>query len=422
MIRTKRPWQRAFSLLSLENRLVPALLVNEVFCNPPGTDDSREYVEIYSTTGATSLTNVWMLEVEGDGVNAGVIDNAVDLSLLQTGANGMLLLGHLYGTNNATPWTTLVPTATKLGDLNRPGATTIENGNATIMLVTGFTGAIGTDYDVDNDGVIETPPWTTVIDAAGWVEGPSPGKIYSPAALTQSSGTSDGITRMPANLAALSPVTGWYSGDIIAIGGTPDLGRDYDPLKAAPNLPSGGKITPGDANFGPAAAPSVSAVQIQDGSAQRSIINTFKVTFSEAVTFPNGIATAFALERTGPTGATGLVGLDLPVQVGNEVTLKVNNTGAISLNNHSIANGTYKLTVVASEVSGVGGKLGANYELNTFRLFGDVTGDGSVSNNDFNVFRTSFGGSYFALDYDNDGAVSNNDFNIFRVQFGSSIP
>ena len=158
----RRRFYRRPQLQLLEVRAVPAVLINEVFGNPPATDDSREFIEIRNTLGAGPLTDMWLLEIEGDGTSAGTVDNAINLSSLQTGANGLLMIGHLYGTNGTTPWTTLVHADTKLADMARPGATTIENGNNTFMLVAGFTGAVATDYDVDNDGVIDTPaPWTS---------------------------------------------------------------------------------------------------------------------------------------------------------------------------------------------------------------------------------------------------------------------
>ncbi len=411
----------------LEERAVPALLVNEVYCNPPATDDSREYIEIRNTAGAAPLTDVWVLEVEGDGTNAGVIDNAVNLSSFQTGVNGLLMIGHLYGTNNATPWTTLVHADTKLADMNRPGNTTIENGNVTIMLVTGFTGAVATDYDADNDGVIETPPWATVIDAAGWLDGTTPGKIYSPAALTQTSGTSDAMTRFPSNTTAFSAAA-WYNGDIIAVGGVPDLGREYDALKAAVNLPPGGIITPGDANFGPAVPPTIAAIQVNDGAAHRSMVTSFKVSFSEAVTFPNGENAAFVLTRTGPTGLTGAVSLTA-VQAGNDMTLTVANGGAISLDGKSLVDGLYTLTIVAANVQGAGGQLdgdgngtgGDDRAFLTHRLFGDFDGDRTVAASDFIQFRLALGGSSTAFDFDGDGSVSAADFIQFRLRFGGSV-
>ncbi len=419
--------RRRPSLQTLEVRAVPALLINEVFCNPPATDDGREYIEIRNTAGAAPLTNVWLLEVEGDGTNAGTVDNAINLSALQTGANGLLMIGHLYGTNGTTPWTTLVHADTKLADMNRPGATTIGNGNATIMLVTGFTGAVATDYDTDNDGVIDTPPWTTVIDAAGWLDGTAPGKIYSPAALTQTSGTSDGITRFPTNNTALSAAA-WYNGDIIAIGGTPDLGREYDALKAALNLPPGGKITPGDAHFGPAIPPTIATIQVNDGAAHRSMVTSFKVSFSDAVTFPNGEAAAFVLTRTGPSGPTGAVNLTA-VQAGNDVTLTVANGGAIGLDGKSLADGLYTLTIVAANVQGAGGQLdgdgngtgGDDRVFNTHRLFGDFDGDRTVAASDFIQFRLALGGTSLAFDFDGDGSVAASDFIQFRLRFGGNV-
>jgi hypothetical protein len=61
------------------------------------------------------------------------------------------------------------------------------------------------------------------------------------------------------------------------------------------------------------------------------------------------------------------------------------------------------------------------------RLYGDVTGDGTVNGADFNPFRLAFGAGpgnpnyVAALDFDGDGFVIGADFNEFRRRFGLSI-
>ena len=54
-------------------------------------------------------------------------------------------------------------------------------------------------------------------------------------------------------------------------------------------------------------------------------------------------------------------------------------------------------------------------------LYGDINGDGSVSANDFIVFRQYFGSVSDMFDFDGDGSVSASDFIQFRLRFGGSI-
>jgi hypothetical protein len=53
--------------------------------------------------------------------------------------------------------------------------------------------------------------------------------------------------------------------------------------------------------------------------------------------------------------------------------------------------------------------------------FGDINGNGTITGNDFIVFRQSFGGVNPIFDFDGDGSVSASDFIQFRLRFGGSI-
>jgi predicted outer membrane repeat protein len=181
--------------------------------------------------------------------------------------------------------------------------------------------------------------------------------------------------------------------------------------------------------------PTVTAFTVNNGAAQRSRVTTFKVTFSEAVTFPSGIAAAFELSRTGPGGPTGLVNLSL-VQSGNDVTITFLDGGAVATQFGSLQDGVYQLRIIAANTIGVGGPLdgdgngagGDDYLTpltgpgRLHRLFGDNDGDADVDAQDFGAFRAAFGGtSNLAMDFDNDGDVDAQDFGQFRARFGSSV-
>ncbi len=125
--------------------------------NPPGSDDGYEYVEI-SGPASTQLTNIWLISIDGDGNASGVVDQAIDLSTYSTGSNGLLLLrdASIAYVPTPSPETTII-VSDFIPDL--------ENGTNTFALVVSFTGAVGNDLDTDDDGDLETMPWTSEEDA-----------------------------------------------------------------------------------------------------------------------------------------------------------------------------------------------------------------------------------------------------------------
>ncbi len=164
--------------------------------------------------------------------------------------------------------------------------------------------------------------------------------------------------------------------------------------------------------------------------AQRSYVSDVAITFSSIVTFTGTPEAAFTLNKVG----------------GGSVTLSanVNNTGpgtvvtltfiGGSVNSTSLADGRYALHVLSAGITGglAGGDFifdepAAPAALDTakiFRNFGDFTGDGAVSSNDFIQFRLALGSTsppFQLFDFDNDGAVAASDFIQFRLRFGGSI-
>ena len=61
-----------------------------------------------------------------------------------------------------------------------------ENGTITLLLVTGFTGALGTDLDTNNDGVFDSTPWTNILDSIGVTDATVGDLNYSSVVLTPS--------------------------------------------------------------------------------------------------------------------------------------------------------------------------------------------------------------------------------------------
>ena len=224
-------------LIADDDASVTQPLLNEIFVDAPGADDNREYIEIIAPP-LQSLTNVWLLEIEGSGANAGTVDNSQDLSSLQAGANGLVLLGEDYPTLGS-PWSGIIDPATTLGDLtNVP----LENGGITFLLVEGFTGSTGDDLDTNNDGVLDLEPWSIVWDGIGWIDSAAD-HVYT-SAVIQQPGAPDAVTRIPGDFQAINEQA-WYSGEIIGEGISVIYGDDQ-----SANAPVDAVITPGATNFG----------------------------------------------------------------------------------------------------------------------------------------------------------------------------
>jgi hypothetical protein len=417
----------------LEDRTVPALLLNELYVNPPGPDDNREFVEIRSTTGGvTSLSGVVLVEVNGDPGTTGVITHDNHLSGLTTGSNGLLLMGPNYA-SIGTPWGNSVSAGTALADKNN----FMPDNNLTMLLVTGYTGVVGQDLDTNNDGTLDVTPWTSVLDSVGWFDPSFPGgHVYSPAVLTQPTLTPDAASRFANNTTALSTAA-WYNGEMLPQGGVPDMTRLYNSADASANLPPNGQITPGNVNMSGASAPRVVSTRINDGSAQRSRVTSLDVTFSSQVNFAGAVANAFTLQRIGGGAVSFAATATLQ---GGVTVVTINNFTGAETQFGSLADGRYSLVAIASQISSPGGPLdgdgngvgGDNYTFGDaqglFRFFGDTNGDRHVDISDFGQFSSTFNlnstqtGYQSQFDWNGDGRIDIADFGQFSIRFFTTPP
>lgn len=159
---------------------------NEVMINPPGTDNGNEYIELRSDLPNMSLNGLTIVVIEGDVIPAGTIDQAISLNGLSTGSNGLLLCRDSLNVLTPAPE---AATALRIADF----VPDLENGANTFLLVEGFTGAVNQDLDADNDGVLDSTPWTRVLDGFGHREGNAPDFGYQYA--TQVGGIDTGDQR-----------------------------------------------------------------------------------------------------------------------------------------------------------------------------------------------------------------------------------
>ena len=141
------------ALLSLDQAQA-APVINEVQVSTSGTD--WEFFELAGEPG-TTLGGLTLLSIESDADNTAVgrIDAIVHIG-------GTIPADGFWWAASPTGQATYGATCgTADGSFND---NTFENGSTTNILVSGFTGAVGDDVDLDNDGVIDNVLWSEVLD------------------------------------------------------------------------------------------------------------------------------------------------------------------------------------------------------------------------------------------------------------------
>ena len=141
-----------------------SIAINEIRIDQP-SDDTDEYFELAGDPG-TSLDGLTYL-VLGDGSGgSGEVEAAIDLTGQSLDSDGFFL---------AAEDTFSLGTADLTTSLN------FENSdNVTHLLVRNFTGAVGDDLDTDDDGVLDSEPFSDVVDSVALVETVGSGEqIYS---------------------------------------------------------------------------------------------------------------------------------------------------------------------------------------------------------------------------------------------------
>jgi hypothetical protein len=165
--------------------------------------------------------------------------------------------------------------------------------------------------------------------------------------------------------------------------------------------------------------------QLNDGSAQRSMLTTITYRFSGPVALGPG---AFTLTRR----SDGLVFSVLstpaadPASYASCYLLSFSGPGVL---NGSLPDGAYDLLLQAAAVQDPLGQplAGGDYALAFHRLYGDYDGNGKVNNTDLFWFKSTFARArgeveYLqVLDYDGNGKVNNTDLFWFKAHFGQAI-
>jgi hypothetical protein len=184
--------------------------INEFSASTTGND--VEYVEIYGEPN-TVYNTYQVLEIEGDtttsGAGVGVVDEVIPVGT----------------TDSSGFWLQNLP------------VNALENGTITLLLVKGFTGALGADLDTNNDGVFDAMPWDSIVDSVAVNDGgvgdvtygvPSLGPNYDGV----SSFAPGGASRFPDGLDS-NAASDWVRNDFDLAGipgfpGTIGLGEAYN--------------------------------------------------------------------------------------------------------------------------------------------------------------------------------------------------
>jgi hypothetical protein len=207
----------------------PDVQISELRVDQPSTDGD-EYLEISGASG-TSLDHVWIVVV-GDGSTAsGTIELAIPMGGQAIASDGVSLTARASLTLGSADYTVRG---------NNNGF--FENSdNLTFLLVYGFTGMVGDDLDTDDDGGLDSTPWTSIIDSVAIIESEDYGNtqewVYSSTIVGPRIDEGDD-PKDPADDQAFSPAHIWKCAD----SDTWNIG-DFDPIASDPS-----QDTPGDVN------------------------------------------------------------------------------------------------------------------------------------------------------------------------------
>ena len=124
--------------------------------------DTREFVEVAGVPGAA--LDVYIVVI-GDGTTggSGVVERVRSLVGVTVPSDGTLLVGNPAVTPDVGNGA-----GTGGSDLTQDW---LENSdNLTFLLVRGWTGAVAADLDADNNGTLDSTPWTEIVDSIAFVE------------------------------------------------------------------------------------------------------------------------------------------------------------------------------------------------------------------------------------------------------------
>ncbi|HVS70329.1 MAG TPA: hypothetical protein VHQ47_03640 [Phycisphaerae bacterium] len=145
---------------------------------------------------------------------------------------------------------------------------------------------------------------------------------------------------------------------------------------------------------------------VNDGSPSRSMVTSVTLTFNQAVTLGTGAVTITQEQADGSDPVAMPIAVNNPS--GDGVTWVVTFTDPMYVNG-SLPDGTYALTLnTAAVTSNLTGQTGVEDQTMTFfRVYGDVSGDGTVDGTDVSIVEYGTG---TAGDVNGDGVVDFTDW------------
>ncbi len=317
-------------------------VINEFVFNHTGSDD-HEFVEIFGDPN-TDYSNLWILQVEGDSSAPGVIHSAVQVGA--TDGDGFWVGGFENGL--------------------------YQNGTSSLLLVENFTGAVNDDLDSDDDGTLESTPWTSVVDSVAVTDGGAGDHTYAQTELASGfdggSFTVGGASRLPDGTDTDSP-SDWVRNDFDLAGidgftGSPEEGE-------ALNTPGASNVDAGDVPPPPPPSllsiPQIQGAGHQSAYAGQTVITTGIVTALDSNGFylqdPNGdgdVATSdgiFVFTSSAPSVAVG----DFAVVTGDVAEFlpggNATNLTVTQLVASDIVSGASGLDLPEAVILGEGGRL-----------------------------------------------------------------
>jgi hypothetical protein len=173
----------------------------------------------------------------------------------------------------------------------------------------------------------------------------------------------------------------------------------------------------------------VASVIVNDGAAQRSMVNSLTITFDGPVTFDYG---AFEVRRQDGQ----LIDLNLVTSLVNGRTVVVLTFTGSGVLGGSLADGNYTLTIWSDRVHDAQGRsldgdsdgtAGGDHTDNFFRLYGDSDGDRDVDARDLGRFLSTLGrqegdaGFLWYMDLNDDDRVGLVDLFAFVHRLGTNL-
>jgi hypothetical protein len=201
-----------------------SITINEVRLDQGGADND-EYFELAGTPGE-SLDGLWFLSIgdasvgsgSGFGDRSGAIETAIDLTGNVIPADGHFLVAETsFGAGDLTGTVDLFAGATGLNFEN--------SDNITYLLVSAFTGAVGNDLDDgsvngDNDGVLDTTPWSSILDDVAVIETAMPPAATADEWVYSANQVGPDGSFVPGHIFRLPDATGaWQIGAFSTLGG-----------------------------------------------------------------------------------------------------------------------------------------------------------------------------------------------------------